>query len=318
MTALDIIAAIGVLPVIKITDVQDAVPLAKALRDGGIHAIEVTARSDAAFDSIRAIRNAFPDMTVGAGTILTTELADKAIEAGAEYCVGPGFNPKVVLHCLEKDIPFLPGCTTASEIGAAQDLGLRFVKFFPAEANGGTAALRDLSGPFPHIRFVTTGGMSFDNIENYLRMKCVAACGGSFMAKADVIKSRNWEKITADCRKALDLSLGFRLAHVGINHGSAEEASRDARLFCHLFRLQEDVRGEKCTFSGSYIENMNFPFYGTNGHICFQSNNINRAFHYFRSLGVEINEDSIQRNSSGEMICFYLTEEIGGFAVHVI
>ena len=102
MTALDRITAIGILPVIKIIDVQDAEPLAKALRDGGINAIEVTARSDAAFDSIRAIRNAFPDMTVGAGTILTTEMADKAIEAGAEYCVGPGFNPKVVIYCLKK------------------------------------------------------------------------------------------------------------------------------------------------------------------------------------------------------------------------
>ena len=318
MNAWEKIAALGIIPVIKIPELKYAIPLAKALRDGGINAIEVTARNSIAFDSIRAIRNAYPDMTIGAGTIMSEDMVDEAVEAGAEFCVAPGFNPRIVIYCQKKNIPFLPGCTTASEIGAAQEMGLTVLKFFPAEANGGIAALKDLSGPFQNIRFVTTGGMNFDNIEKYLQLKCVAACGGSFMAKTDVIQSENWGKITADCRKALDLSLGFRLAHVGINHDSPEEASQDAKAFCRLFRLQEDVRGDKCTFSGSFVENMNFMFYGTKGHIGFKSNNINRAYHYIKSLGVEINEESIQRNSSGEMTIFYLKDEIGGFAVHIV
>ena len=316
MNALDKITALGILPVIKIEDISYAVPLAKALRAGGVNAIEVTARNDVAFEAITAIKKEFPDMTVGAGTILSPDMVDTAVAAGAEYCVSPGYNPRTVQYCIDKNIPIVPGCSTASEIEIALEAGLTTLKFFPAEANGGTAAIRDLSGPFSKVKFIATGGLNLGNIEDYLKMKSVAACGGSFMAKADVIKSGNWDKITADCKKAMQLSLGFRLAHIGINHDSREDATRDARALCRLFMLDEDVR-DKCTFSGPYVENMNFKFYGEKGHIGFRSNSVYRAYEYVKSLGFEINEDSITYKN-GEMNLFYLKDDIGGFAIHVI
>lgn len=317
MNVLEKIAAIGILPVIKIEDVTQAVPLAKALRDGGVNAIEVTARSEAAFDAITAIRKEFPDMAVGAGTIISTELVDRAIDAGAQYCVAPGLNLKTVSYCIGKSFPIVPGCSSTSDIEIANEVGLKTVKFFPAEANGGADALKLINGPFPKIKFIPTGGVNFDNIESYLKLKCVAACGGSYMAKADLIRAGKWDIITENCRRAVDISLGFTLAHVGINTRSKEEATQNAQLLCKLFRLKPDERS-KCTFAGPYVENMNYKFYGENGHIGFKSNNLFRAVAYFESEGFELNWDSAQRNSTGELTCIYLKDEIGGFAIHVI
>ena len=316
MNVLEKIAQTGILPVIKIEDVSKAVPLADALRKGGINAIEVTARSEAAFDAISAIKSAFPDMAVGAGTILSTELVDRAINAGAEYCVAPGFNPKTGSYCIGKGLPIVPGCSSTSDLELANEAGLETVKFFPAEANGGVEALKLLNGPFPKLKFVPTGGVNFDNIGSYLKLKCVAACGGSYMAKADLIRDGKWDVITANCRKALDISLGFTLAHVGFNHGSSEEAAKTAELLCRMFRLNPDPRS-KCTFAGPYFENMNFKFYGEKGHIGIRSNSIRRAVAYLESQGFEFNQDSCQYKN-GELTCIYLKDEIAGFAFHII
>ncbi|MDO5445425.1 MAG: KHG/KDPG aldolase/sugar kinase fusion protein [Eubacteriales bacterium] len=203
---LDRIAECGILPVIKIEELDKAVPLAEALRKGGINAIEVTARNAIAFDAIRTIKTAFPDMAVGAGTIRSTELVDQAIAAGADYCVMPGFSKEVVGYCIEKGMPCVPGTTSPTEIEEASALGLTVLKFFPAEANGGAAALKLLNGPYPGIRWVPTGGVGFENIDKYLKLKCVAACGGSYMAKSDVIKAGDWDKITDECRRAVRIA----------------------------------------------------------------------------------------------------------------
>lgn len=203
---LDRIAECGILPVIKIEELSKAVPLAEALRKGGINAIEVTARNAIAFDAIREIKAAFPDMAVGAGTIRSTELVDQALSAGADYCVMPGFSREIVSYCLKMGLPCVPGTTSPTEIEEASALGLSVLKFFPAEANGGAAALKLLNGPYPGIRWVPTGGVGFNNIDRYLSLKCVAACGGSYMAKSDVIKNGDWEKITEECRKAVRIA----------------------------------------------------------------------------------------------------------------
>ena len=317
MSALENIRKLGVLPVIKIEDPETAVPLADALCKGGLDAIEVTLRNDTALQAISMIKKSIPDMTVGAGTILSKSQIDESIAAGADFLVAPGFNVKNVEYSLEQRCPFVPGCTTATEISQAVELGLNTIKFFPSEANGGTAAMKLFSGPFPSVKFVPTGGLTFDNLENYLRMDCVAACGGSFMAKSDLIKAHNWEAIIENCRKAVKLSLGFELAHVGINNKNENEASRNAEALQAMLGLS--VRnGNSSIYSGSAVEFMKSKYYGENGHIGFYTNSVFRAKAWFDKNGISIREESLRIKADGRYQSFYLKEEIGGFAIHVV
>lgn len=195
------IGAMGVVPVIKIEDVETAVDLAAAIQEGGLHTIEVTVRNETAYESITRIKKAFPEMLVGAGTILNAAMAEQAAAAGVDYIVAPGLSIKTVEYCQKVGMPILPGCVTPTEIQAAMDLGLDTLKFFPADSYGGVATLKNLSGPFPGIRFVPTGGIGFHNMEEYLSCKAVAAIGGSFMAKGDVIAAHDWDTIIANCRR---------------------------------------------------------------------------------------------------------------------
>ena len=206
MDPFEIITAGGILPVIKVESIDYAAPLADALRNGGINTIEVTARNEIAFHAIKKIRQTFPDMVIGAGTIINKELVDKAVDAGADFCVAPGFHPEVTEYSKVKNMPFIPGCSTPSEIENAVASGFSVIKFFPAEAAGGVAALKLINGPFPNVKFIPTGGLTYDNIGNYLKLKCVAACGGSFMAKSETIRNAEWEKITRQCEKALRIT----------------------------------------------------------------------------------------------------------------
>ena len=196
MNILNEISNIGIIPVIKINDATKAAPLAKALIDGGLNAAEVTFRTAAAEDAIRAIANAYPDMLVGAGTVLTIEQAQRALDAGAKFIVSPGFNPKVVKWCLDNGVTPLPGCTTPSEIEQALELGLKVVKFFPADVYGGIKAIKALSAPFGQVKFLPTGGVSEANLYEFAANKSVIAVGGSWVCKKDDIINHDWEKIT--------------------------------------------------------------------------------------------------------------------------
>ena len=209
---LSIISAVGVLPVIKIEDKDTAVELAAAIRAGGIGAMEVTARNETAFESIARIKAAFPDMMVGAGTITNVEMVKTAIKAGADFIVSPGFGREMVRYCVDNGIPVTPGCVSPSEVQEAQELGLRTVKFFPANRYGGVGGIKDLSGPFGKMKFIPTCGVSFDNLGEYLACPAVAAVGGSFMAKADVIARHDWQTITDNCRRAAEIALSSRSA----------------------------------------------------------------------------------------------------------
>lgn len=210
LDVLDRIGTCGVLPVIKVPSLEKAVPLAAALRRGGINTLEITVRNEIALDAIREIRRSFPDMLVGAGTILNTGLVEQAKEAGALFCVAPGFNPETAAYCRQIGMPFVPGCTTASEMENAAASGLRVLKFFPAESSGGTAALKLFHGPFSKLRFIPTGGLSFHNLHSYLSLDYVLACGGSFMAKADLIQNERWDEIEALCRRAVAVAEAAR------------------------------------------------------------------------------------------------------------
>ncbi len=189
------ISKIGVIPVIVIEDANDAVPLARALLEGGLPAAEVTFRTAAAAEAIQRIAAAFPEMTVAAGTVLTPEQADLAMRSGAKFLVSPGLSPKTVAHCKEKGYPIIPGVVTPSEVELALSFGLQYLKFFPAEAAGGAKMIRAMSAPYTGVRFMPTGGIGVSNLREYFDVKSVYACGGSWMVPAKLLKEKNFDEI---------------------------------------------------------------------------------------------------------------------------
>lgn len=195
----------GILPVVVIEQAGDVLSLGQALAQGGLPVAEITFRTPAAADSIRALAEGFPEMLVGAGTILDVEQAERAMDAGARFIVSPGFDAEIVDGCLTQGVAVLPGVATASEIMAAYRRGLRIVKFFPAEELGGVAAMRALSQPFADVRFLPTGGVNAKNLASYLRQPFIAACGGSWMARKEMIAAGRFDEITRLTREAVQL-----------------------------------------------------------------------------------------------------------------
>lgn len=204
MNVLKEIEKIGVIPVIKLKNVEDAVPLAKALLAGDVPAAEVTFRAEGADKVIRTMLSAYPDMLVGAGTVVNMKQAKKAVEAGAKFIVSPGFDSEIVKYCLDKGITPLPGCATPSDIQQALRFGLNVVKFFPSEQYGGLKTIKALAGPFVDLKFMPTGGISLSNLSEYASNKSVAACGGSFMVAAKYLEEKNWDEITKVCKEAVE------------------------------------------------------------------------------------------------------------------
>ena len=202
----DIISATGVVPVIKLNNPQrDAAPLAEALCAGGVPVAEVTFRAAGAAEAIRLMRQARPDMLVGAGTVLCEEQVDEAIAAGAEFIVSPGLDVELVRYCQQKGIEIFPGCTTPTDYHAAYRLGLKVLKFFPAEQSGGLAKIKAMSAPFPMFKVMPTGGISLKNLGTYLSNKVICACGGSYMVTADLIDNQKWDEIIDLCRQSVEI-----------------------------------------------------------------------------------------------------------------
>ena len=198
------ISEIGVVPVIKLNHPQeDAAPLARALCDGGVPVAEVTFRAAGAAQAIRLMTEACPEMLVGAGTVLTTDQVDQALEAGAKFIVTPGLDPDIVTYCQSKGVPVFPGCTTTTDYHTAHKLGLEVLKFFPAEQSGGLSKIKAMSAPFPMFKIMPTGGISLKNLREYLSSPVVCACGGSYMVTADLIDNHKWDEITALCQQSV-------------------------------------------------------------------------------------------------------------------
>lgn len=200
----------AVVPVVVLNDADDAVPLADALIKGGLPCAEVTFRTDAAEESIRRICESFPDMLVGAGTVLTTEQVERAHKAGAKFIVSPGFDPEIIDCCISIGLPVLPGCITPSEIAQAVKRGLKVVKFFPAEQSGGVAMIKAMAAPYSMVKFMPTGGISTKNLADYLSCDKILCCGGSWMVKEDLIKSGSFDKITDMTKEATALASSIR------------------------------------------------------------------------------------------------------------
>lgn len=202
---LEQLGKIGIVPVVVLEDAKDALPLAKALCDGGLPCAEITFRTEAAEESIRLLSQEYPQMLVGAGTVLTTEQAKRAAAAGAKFLVSPGTNPQVVKYCVENHLLITPGCANPSDIEQALENGLDVVKFFPAELAGGLAMIQALAAPYVNVRFMPTGGIHPGNAREYLKYERVLACGGSWMVKGDLIREGAFDKIQQLCEEAVQI-----------------------------------------------------------------------------------------------------------------
>lgn len=200
----------AVVPVVVLEDAKDAVPLADALVKGGLPCAEVTFRTAAAEESIRLMCEKYPEMLVGAGTVLTKEQVDRAVAAGAKFIVSPGFDAEIVDYCLEKKIPVLPGCITPSEVAQAVKRGLKTVKFFPAEQAGGLPMIKAMAAPYTMVKFMPTGGISAKNLKDYLGFDKIICCGGSWMVKGDMIKNKEFDKIAEMTKEAVALAASVR------------------------------------------------------------------------------------------------------------
>lgn len=207
---------VRIVPVIVIDDPDDAVPLARALADGGLPCAEITFRTPRAGEALRRITAEVSDVYVGAGTVLSPAQAAAARDAGAQFVVAPGFNPRVVDYCLEHDLPVYPGICTPTELEAVLEKGLNTVKFFPAEASGGLAFLKAMAAPYGDVNFMPTGGVNAANVASYLAFKRVVACGGSWMAPSEWTAAKQFDRIREESRRAADLAHGRQPAEVAV------------------------------------------------------------------------------------------------------
>ncbi len=311
------VSNIGIIPVIAIEDAAKAVPLAKALVAGGLPAAEVTFRTAAAEEAMRAIVKEVPEMLVGAGTVLTPEQADRALAAGAKFIVTPGFNPEMVKYVLSKGGLIMPGTATPGEMEQAMSLGLTAVKFFPAEQNGGVATLKAVAGPYRNLKWMPTGGVNTKNLMDYLSFNQILACGGTWMVKKELIEAENWDEITRISREAVKTMLGFTLGHVGINCENEEAAQKTAKTLCTLFGL-EYKPGNSSIFAGAAVECMKQPFLGAYGHIAIATNSVPRAMYHLGLQGIAFDESTLKTDAKGTPKAIYLRDEIGGFAIHLV
>ncbi len=200
----------AVVPVVVLDDAKDALPLAEALTEGGLPCAEVTFRTEAAEESIRLMSEKYPEMLVGAGTVLTIEQVDRAVAAGAKFIVSPGFDPEIVDYCLEKNIPVFPGCVTPSEVAQAAKRGMKVIKFFPAEQAGGIARIKAMAAPYTMMEFMPTGGIGVNNLKDYLSFDKILCCGGSWMVKGDLIRNGEFDKIRELTKEAVELAASIR------------------------------------------------------------------------------------------------------------
>lgn len=308
---------IGIIPVIAIDDAEKAVPLARALVKGGLPAAEVTFRTAAGEEAIRRIASEVPEMLVGAGTVLTTDQADRAIAAGAQFIVSPGFNPVVTRYVIDKGVLMVPGTASPGEMEQAMSMGLDVVKFFPAEQNGGVAKLKAVAGPYTTLRWMPTGGVNTKNMMDYLSFDKIVACGGTWMVKKDLIEGEKWDEITRICQDAVKTMLGLTLAHVGINCADADQATQTAKTLCALFGLEYKA-GNSSDFAGSIVECNKAPGRGAHGHIAIGTHNVDRAVYHLGLQGVRFDESSRKTDAKGATKAIYLQDEVGGFAIHLV
>ena len=307
----------GIIPVIKIEDAGKAVPLAEALAFGGLNIAEITFRTECAAEAIKKISAAFPDMLLAAGTVLTVEQVKSAVDSGAQVIISPGFSENIVSYCMKNNLIVIPGCSSAGDIERALSMGIDVVKFFPAEASGGLDMLKALSAPYSQVKFIPTGGITENNLVDYLSHKSVLACGGSFMVKEEYIRNSEFDKIRDLTTNTVQKMLGFDLAHVVINCENTEQAERDSSKIESIFGLKKTDAGASVT-NADILHFMKSRSYGKNGQIAICSNFIERAVFYLKEAKKEFIDESARFDSDGKLIWIYLDNIVGGFAIKLV
>lgn len=305
----------GIIPVVKIEDSQKVLTVAQSLLKGGITAIEIAFRTDNGAEGynnicscINAVKTSLPEMLVGAGTVINAELAQMAVQAGAEFIVSPGFNFETVNYCLEYNIPIIPGVSTPSEIESALLKNLHVLKYFPAELNGGIKMLKALKGPFPDVNFVPTGGINLENISSYLKCSNVIACGGSWIVDPSLIKEEKWDTIVQLSIEAMNCVLGFEFKKI--------------RMFCtddipvcmkeqviDLFGIKNADKVEWLNISET--NSLKSEYLGQTGIIVYNTLDIKRAVYYLNHKGIKVKK--VCEDGS-----VYLDNFIGGYGVCLV
>ena len=310
------IGDIGLVPVVVIDDAELAVSAAKALIDGGLEIMEITMRTDQGITAIKKVKEAYPDMLIGAGTVLSIEKAKESVDAGAEFIVSPGLNIELVEWCQNKKVAITPGVVTPTEIQQALKFNLTILKFFPGDIFGGIKGCEALYGPYRMVKFIPTGGVSRENLADFADKPYIHAVGGSWLCKPADINTENFGKITRVVKESIDILLGFELAHIGINTESEEESLVAAEMFSDAFGFNLK-KGNSSNFSGTGIEVNKSKGPGTMGHIAIKTNSITRAAYYIEKKGYKI-DWSTRKGTEQKTVAVYLENEIGGFAVHLL
>lgn len=316
MDVLKRLACSGIVPVVVLEDAADAVPTAKALLAGGVDVMEITFRTAAAADSIRAVAEQCPDMLVGAGTVITLEQCKLAVECGAKFIVAPGYDDEVVSWCVENGVAVTPGCVTPTEIMAAMKHGLKVLKFFPANVYGGLTALKALAGPFGGIKFIPTGGVNAQNIGEFAESPYVHAVGGSWICPKADIAAGNFDKITALCAEARNGMLGFELAHVGVNCADGDASMSVCNELNKAFGFAVKP-GNSSNFAGAGFEIMKSMYLGENGHVAVRTNRMDMAIEELSRRGYAV-DMATAKYKGDKLTAVYLKQEFGGFAVHLL
>ena len=315
MDVLKRLAQSGVVPVVVLEDAKDAVPTAKAMLAGGIDVMEITFRTAAAADSIKAVAQECPDMVVGAGTVINLEQCKLAVECGAKFIVSPGYDEETVAWCCDNGIPVTPGCVTPTEIMMALKHGLKVLKFFPANVYGGLSAIKSLAGPFGGVKFIPTGGVNAQNLAEFISSPYIHAVGGSWICPKADIAAGNFDKITALCKEARKTLLGFEVAHIGINTPDADAAMDVCKAFNDAFDFNVK-QGNSSNFASTGVEVMKTMFKGANGHIAIRTNKMTPAIAEMERRGLELDWDSVKDKDNIKAV--YFKNEFGGFAVHLL
>ena len=315
MDVLKRMACAGIVPVVVLEDAKDAVPTAKAMVAGGIDVMEITFRTAAAADSIRAVAAEVPEMLVGAGTVVNLEQCKLAVECGAKFIVSPGYDEEVVSWCCDNGVAVCPGCVTPTEIMMALKHGLKVLKFFPANVYGGLGAIKALAGPFGGVKFIPTGGVNLQNVGEFIADSHIHAVGGSWVCPKADIAAGNFDKITELCKESRKALLGFEVAHVGINCADADVCDQVCDAFAAAFDFGVK-KGNSSNFASTGVEVMKTMFKGANGHIAIRTNKMTPAIAEMERRGLELDWDSVKDKENIKAV--YFKNEFGGFAVHLL